>query len=277
MTQTVMRQRGICPVPGCSLVFASGHAGVDRHALAIHGHLLTGATGHERYEDFKRLFPRPWPYAERVATAPLAVDTRSGTDPEVDDDFAPEESESPQNSTEDTYATFRENLVEHLFIAEVLQEAWVKHRQDIEVLRAEIDAGGYDLVLGLGNVTRHVQLKAMKAGGKTAKQFINTKLAEKPAGCVVWLIVHEDRERGRITLDYRFFGGGPHDPLPSLSSYPIARRATHNKDGVRPERPGIREVPARDFVTISDGVAGLLRRLFGNHAHVDTGTGHGHG
>ena len=37
-------------------------------------------------------------------------------------------------------SSFYEQLVEHVFISEVLQEAWYRYRQTVEVLRSEIDA-----------------------------------------------------------------------------------------------------------------------------------------
>src|SRR5260370_21808431 len=43
-------------------------------------------------------------------------------------------------------SSFREKLFEHIFVSELLQEAWTKHRQMIDVLRSEVDNAGYDLV-----------------------------------------------------------------------------------------------------------------------------------
>ena len=43
-----------------------------------------------------------------------------------------------------TKSSFYEQLVEHVFVSEVLQEAWYAHGQIVEVLRSEIDASGYD-------------------------------------------------------------------------------------------------------------------------------------
>ncbi|MCA1706608.1 MAG: hypothetical protein LC808_26435 [Actinobacteria bacterium] len=38
-----------------------------------------------------------------------------------------------------------EKLMEHIFLSEILQECWFHRRQVVEVLRAEVDAAGYDL------------------------------------------------------------------------------------------------------------------------------------
>jgi hypothetical protein len=42
-------------------------------------------------------------------------------------------------------SAFIEWLVEHVFISEVLQEAWYSYGRTIEVLRSEVDSSGYDI------------------------------------------------------------------------------------------------------------------------------------
>jgi len=44
-------------------------------------------------------------------------------------------------------SNFFEQLVEHAFISELLQEAWFRYGKTVEVLRSEIDTSGYDLLL----------------------------------------------------------------------------------------------------------------------------------
>ena len=77
------------------------------------------------------------------------------------------------DETDFRQSSFRENLLEHMFISEVLQEAWIKRRQVIEVLRSEVDDSGYDVVLVSGQVIRHVQLKSSREGSKTNEQKVN--------------------------------------------------------------------------------------------------------
>ena len=77
------------------------------------------------------------------------------------------------------WSTVRESLVEHMFLAEIMQEAWFTRRQTVEVLKAEVDAFGYDLVLECNGILRHVQLKTSEARGKTRQQTINVALAER--------------------------------------------------------------------------------------------------
>jgi hypothetical protein len=57
-------------------------------------------------------------------------------------------------------SSLREKLLEHVFIGELLRCLWRLGRRDIEVLRAEIDASGYDLVLECNGVLRYVQFKS---------------------------------------------------------------------------------------------------------------------
>ena len=58
----------------------------------------------------------------------------------------------------------RENLIEHVFLGELLRGLWRKNVRDLEVLRPEVDNGGYDLALVFRGLTRHVQLKSSYRG-----------------------------------------------------------------------------------------------------------------
>ena len=118
-------------------------------------------------------------------------------------------------------SNFYEQLVEHAFISELLQEAWFRYGKTVEVLRSEIDSSGYDLLLECNGVIRYVQFKNSIAGSKTAYQKINIALAEKPSGCVVWLMREEDEDTCRVKLRYLFFGNPPGEPLP------LKRRDVH--------------------------------------------------
>ncbi|HEY2355019.1 MAG TPA: hypothetical protein VGH79_09005 [Gaiellaceae bacterium] len=95
-----------------------------------------------------------------------------------------------------------ENLIEHVFLSEVIQECFFRQRRLVEVARAEVDAAGYDLILGLDGVVRHVQLKASRRGGSTRKQTINRKLADRQGGCIVWIEYSVDPTSCRADLSY---------------------------------------------------------------------------
>lgn len=157
---------------------------------------------------------------------------------------------------------FFEQLVEHAFISEILQEVYFGSGRVVEVLRSEVDAYGYDLVLECNGVTRHVQLKTSKSEGRTAVQKVHAALAEKPSGCVVWVIRHEDSETRRMRMSYRFFGGPPGMPLPSLTTFKVAKHNKGNSAGEKKERPAIRVVPKSRFRAIAT-TEELVDVLFG--------------
>ena len=62
----------------------------------------------------------------------------------------------------------REKVIEHLFVGDLLRCLWRRGSRDIEVLRAEVDRAGYDLVLESNGVLRQVQLKASYLGARTS-------------------------------------------------------------------------------------------------------------
>ena len=159
-------------------------------------------------------------------------------------------------------STFYEQLVEHVFISELLQEAWFGFKETIEVLRSEIDAAGYDIVLECNGFIRHIQLKTSDVSATTSQQKVNVALAGKPGGCVIWVLRVEDPDARRVALSYRFFGGAPGKPLPTLDDFRVAKHTKANAQGVKLERPAIRLVPKGKFVAIAD-TRELLARLFG--------------
>ena len=110
-------------------------------------------------------------------------------------------------------SSYREKLLEHLFIGEILRHLWRLGVTTAEFLRPEVDSGGYDLVIACNKIIRHIQLKSSYRGAKTARQNINIRLADKPSGCVVWMIFDE------TTLElgpFLWYGGLPGEPLPDI-------------------------------------------------------------
>ena len=143
-----------------------------------------------------------------------------------------------------------EKLIEHLFLAEVLQECWFRRRQLVEVLRAEVDAAGYDLILESRGVIRHVQLKASRKGARTSRQTINTRLQERQGGCIVWVFYSVQAEDCRAQLTYRWR---------EAASLP-ERRGRHSRGGK--ERENTRVILKGEFEMVPD-TASLVDRLFG--------------
>jgi hypothetical protein len=160
------------------------------------------------------------------------------------------------------HSMFYEQFVEHVFVAEVLQEVWYRFKKPVEVLRSEKDSYGYDLVFECDGVVRHVQLKTSPVGGTTKKQNVNLLLAAKPGGCVVWIIRHEDPKTCRMKLTYRFFGSEPRKPLPSLEAFKVAKTTKRNKEGKKTERAGLKVIPWAQFRDIKT-TKELVFYLFG--------------
>src|SRR5260370_8192482 len=105
---------------------------------------------------------------------------------------------------------------------------WRNSARDIEVLRSEVDRGGYDVVLEANGVIRHVQLKSSFRGSKVREVDVSTKLLRKPGGCILWL----EFDPTNLTIDrYYWFGGRAGTALPDLgartSRPPTANTSAH--------------------------------------------------
>lgn len=158
-------------------------------------------------------------------------------------------------------STFFEQLVEHVFISELLQELYYGFGKAAEVLRSEVDASGYDVVIECNGYLRHLQLKATKQDATAGGQKVNVALAEKPSGCVVWIVRQEDQITRRMKLKYRYFGSLAGERLPNLMDLKVAKHVKGDAMGKKKERPNIRVVPKRLFgqdLTIQE----LVQRLF---------------
>ena len=154
-----------------------------------------------------------------------------------------------------------ERLLELSLMSELTQEAWFGRGQIVDVLHSTVDAFGHDVVLECGPVLRHVQIKSRHADSATNQYKINTRLAERPSGCVVWLGWARRPDTNRLMMEYRWFGGLPGEALPNLGDK-VAKHSKANSQGIKLERPGIRIVPLSRFERLS-GVAELIDRLFG--------------
>ncbi|ARU58335.1 hypothetical protein OLMES_4327 [Oleiphilus messinensis] len=157
------------------------------------------------------------------------------------------------------HSSYREKLLEHLFVGELLKLSWTNGDCEIEVAKPEVDNSGYDVIIESNGVVRHIQLKASYHGGKTSKQKVHVKLGTKPSGCVVWMYFDEE------TLElgpYLFFGGAPGERLPSIEMAKIAKHSKGDSSGYKAERPNIRELNKSDF-TVYKSVSELHAALFG--------------
>ena len=155
-------------------------------------------------------------------------------------------------------SSHREKVVEHVFLGELLRRLWVAGIPGVQVLKPEVDASGYDLVLALGPVIRCVQLKTMMKGGKARFQPVHESLAQQPSGCVVWIVLNEN-----LSFDhFLWYGEAPGRPLKKLLKCKPAKRTRANAQGKKGLRVSTRRVPKSAFARLAD-LPCLSERLFG--------------
>jgi len=160
----------------------------------------------------------------------------------------------------DSYqSVYREKLLEHLLIGELLKYSWFEHDASLEVSQPAIDRSGHDIVLEANGVTRHVQLKTSSTIAKTGRQNVHLGLAEKPSGCVLWIRFDPDT---MALGPFLFFGSTPGLALPPLDGFKIAVHTKGDAQGVKKQRLGLRVVPVSKFVTVGT-IPELYAALFG--------------
>lgn len=156
-------------------------------------------------------------------------------------------------------SSFREKLIEHLLISELLKYSWQKGDCTLEISKPEVDRTGYDLVAECNGYIRHIQLKSTYRGANTSRQKVHIDLAHKPSGCVVWVYFDQDSlELG----PYFFFGGIPGEALPDISTFKMAKHTKGNARGNKAERPNIRELKKSTCIEL-ESVRALWHSLFG--------------
>ena len=156
-------------------------------------------------------------------------------------------------------ASYREKLLEHLFVGEPLRHLWQAQIFDVEILSPEVDNSGYDVVLECNGVLRYIQLKSSFTGSKTARQNLNLRLAQKHGGCVVWM--YFDAETLALGPFY-WFGGEPSGQFPNISELQVAKHTKGDASGNKNERANIRVLPKGRFEKL-EGIAEAAARLFG--------------
>ncbi|GAA4643011.1 hypothetical protein GCM10023115_09710 [Pontixanthobacter gangjinensis] len=147
-------------------------------------------------------------------------------------------------------------------MAEVASELWRRQAFDFSIARGEVDDGGYDVIIEVGKVVRHIQLKAKHVKGRTTRYGIQIALTERTSGCVI-VMVHDPKT---LLIDrFHFLGGGPGKPLGELGDQPV-KHTKGDADGVKAVRPGLRSVPLSKF-TLVDDVSQLVEHLFGDETN----------
>ncbi|MHC4672290.1 MAG: hypothetical protein ACYTBZ_07375 [Planctomycetota bacterium] len=162
------------------------------------------------------------------------------------------------SNRDNTQSTYREKILEHLLVGDILRHLWSERRR-AEVMKPEVDAAGYDIVIECDSTLRHVQLKSSRAGAKTARQKVHLQLAEKPSGCVIWMIFEPE---SLAFESFLWFGGKPGEPLPDIRQLPVAKHSKGDSTGWKAERPNLRVAPKSKFDVVRS-VPELVARLFG--------------
>ena len=156
------------------------------------------------------------------------------------------------------HSTLRERIVEHVFVGDILRRLWQLGVTDVEVLRSEFDAGGYDVVMSYRKIVRHIQFKTAVTTGKAASVKASLKLMDKPSGCVIWIFVTPDLNLHH----YRWFGGLRDQQLSDIRGMKVAKHTKGNAKGVKAERTQHRIIPRSQFVELGS-LDEVLNRLFG--------------
>lgn len=157
------------------------------------------------------------------------------------------------------HSSYREKLIEHLLIGELLKFSWKTKDFSLEISKPEVDRSGYDIIAEANGIIRQ-QLKATFIGSKTTTHKIHISLAKKPSGCVV--LVYFNNE----TLElgpYYYFGASPGQPLASLENLKTAKHTKGDATGLKSERPNIRILNKGSFVELKT-IHELYSQLFGN-------------
>ncbi len=119
---------------------------------------------------------------------------------------------------------FFENVQEHRFLFELARHlVTCKPPRLLNILRAEVDMFGFDLVLSVASTTRHLQMKARSGGPPNNAYDISETIWRLPGGCVVWMLYSQENLE---PASYYFLGS----PLPPLDRFPVS------------DRPGFRKV-----------------------------------
>jgi len=148
-----------------------------------------------------------------------------------------------QGAHDSEHSQLRELIVEHLFIGELLRLCWRRKLFDVEVLRSETDAFGYDLILERAGRVRHIQLKSVKLGGKTSEWKVSLGLLAKPGGCVICIVVGDDD----LSFDHFLWFGDAQGKLPDIQDLKVAKHSKANAEGVKLERSNHRVVRRGKF------------------------------
>lgn len=157
------------------------------------------------------------------------------------------------------FSSYREKLIEHLFVGELLKASWLRGECSLEIAKPEVDSRGYDVIIERRGVVRHIQLKTSHREAAASGQKVHLGLAEKPSGCIVWI---QFDEKTLSLGPFLFFGNAAGLPLADIRRFKIGKHAKANAEGIKAERPDIRVVPKSQFQLLST-IDEVFEMLFG--------------
>jgi hypothetical protein len=152
-----------------------------------------------------------------------------------------------KNSDISENSLYFEKLVEHRFISDIMTYSLYKKGVTLEIIHAEIDTNGYDLIISYKNINRYIQLKTSDVSSSTSKQKINLQILEKENPCIIWILRSYDDNKNDYNFKYLFWGSNVRESLPDLSKYKTAKHNKANSSGVKQYRENFKEIPKRDF------------------------------
>jgi hypothetical protein len=164
----------------------------------------------------------------------------------------------PPDSSHYSESSARENLIEHVFLGELLRGLWRRNVRDLEVLRPEVDSGGYDLALEFRGSTRHIQLKSSFTGARRSAVTASVKLLERPSACILWIFFDADT---LMLGPFFWFGGAAGERIPSLGEK-IARHTRPNAILKKADRPAHRVIPRSRFAKL-ETIDDVIQKLIG--------------
>lgn len=125
----------------------------------------------------------------------------------------------------------------------------------LNVLKSEVDAFGFDLVLALGDRTVHVQMKTRSGRPPPNAYEISEELWRLPAACVVWMLYDA---ASLEPTSYYVFG----QPMPDINAFNPSRRAGYR--GVRMRDANYRELSIAALADLLFPAVGTQQALQGD-------------
>jgi hypothetical protein len=166
-----------------------------------------------------------------------------------------------QDASQFLHSSLREKILEHQFVGELLSCLWRLGRRDIELLRAEVDAAGYDLVLECNKCVRHIQLKASHHTSVVRSINAHVGLTTVPSACIIWVIF----DASTMKLGpFLWFGSQPGHSIASLGDQ-VAKHKKADAGGRKSLRPSIRVIKKANFRALAT-IEEVAEALFGVQA-----------